>query len=184
VTRHVVGALSTVPPVFKRRTDVVERPTDIAALMWIPIGNEPPARVAAGFDQAWLVESRVQWDGATPVAGRVVPGFKQISFLRRAPEITREEFATHWTDVHAPLARLHHPALWRYTQNVVIRPLRDGMADDVDGIAELTMRLRLDFSERMYDSPEGRRIVGADVRKFLDLRASRMVWAREHSPSV
>jgi uncharacterized protein (TIGR02118 family) len=148
-------------------------------IAWLPAS-------AAGGDlgfasQAWLVDQRPQWDsfGGPRVPGRPIPGVKQLTFLRRAAGIDRETFASHWSSVHAPLARIHHPALWRYQQNVVMKPLLPGMDDTVDGIAELTMRLRLDFLERMYDSPAGRDIVGADVRTFLDLRASKLVWTRE-----
>jgi uncharacterized protein (TIGR02118 family) len=186
MTLHVVGALTMAPavPNAKGRTDLVENPTDIAALVWLPTSLARAEDDAEGFNQAWLVDTRVQWDKAPPQPGRPVPGVKQVSLLRRAAAMDRDQFGAHWSDVHAPLARVHHPSLWRYTQNVVVRPLVDGMADDVDGIAELTMRLRLDFSERMYDSPEGRQIVGADVRRFLDLRSSRMLWSREYAASA
>ncbi len=157
--------------------DLVEDPGDVVAVVTIDptaVGKVPGAR------HAWLVEPRPQWDGFTGRAA-VVPGVKQVTFLYRAASIDRAAFARHWTENHAALARTHHPALWRYRQNVVVDTLLPG-TPDIDGIAELGMRLRLDFRERMYDSDEGRRIVGEDVRRFLDLRRSWQLITREHHP--
>jgi uncharacterized protein (TIGR02118 family) len=178
--QYVVGTLAKPAKVAgASRMDIVDGPTDIGAVVWVAGADAPVDE----FDHAWLVESRVQWDGAQARPGLPVPGVKQVTLLRRAAGIDHEEFTSHWAEVHAPLARIHHPALWRYTQNVVVRPLRDGPFADIDGIAELGMRLRLDFSERMYDSPEGRAVVSADVRRFLNLRAGRMLWTREYPAS-
>lgn len=129
---------------------------------------------------AWLVEERPQWDGAPASVKGPVVGVKQVTFLRRAASIDHAQFADHWSTAHAALARRHHPTLLRYRQNVVVDTLIPGTPEDVDGIAELGMRLRLDFRERMYDSDEGRRIVGEDVRRFLDLRRSWQMITREY----
>jgi uncharacterized protein (TIGR02118 family) len=120
--------------------------------------------------EAYRVDQRVQWDrGGATVA--------RISFVRRAPGLTREEFARHWMEVHAPLARRHHPGICRYVQNVVVETLTPG-APEVDGIAELGFATLDDFRERMYDSPEGREIIAADVRTFLDVGAGWRMLAR------
>jgi len=117
-----------------------------------------------GPAQAYLVEERVQWE-LNPE-----PAVTRFSFLQRRPGLTREEFARHWYDVHTPLARKHHPCLVRYVQNVVVATLTPD-TPDLDGIAELSVERADDFDERMYDSPEGREIVAADVRTFIDLSA-------------
>jgi uncharacterized protein (TIGR02118 family) len=113
--------------------------------------------------RAWLVEERALWDELDG------PGITRFSFLRRANGLTRADFARHWTEVHAPLARVHHPALRRYVQNIVVEPL--GNAEDIDGIVELGFATALDLEERMYDSDEGRAAVAADVKTFLDVGA-------------
>jgi uncharacterized protein (TIGR02118 family) len=176
MTQRVVGTLTSVPEGFPGRVDVVHGDNPIRAIGWA----DPDVDLDQ-FADAWLVDEQVRWDGATP--GRPVTGVKQVTFLRRAAAMTHDQFVEHWTTRHVPLARAHHPALWRYRQNIVIKPL---LADtpDFDGIAELGMRLRLDFRERMYDSDEGRRIVGEDVRRFLDIPAGRMFWTREYSDVV
>jgi uncharacterized protein (TIGR02118 family) len=155
------------------------------AVVWLPVEDASVAATLAssvpGVQDAWLAERCTQWDGApSPPDGQAVTGVKQVTFLRRASGMDRAQFAHHWSTVHAPLARVHHPALWRYRQSVVISPLLPSTPDDVDGVAELGMRLRLDFAERMYDSTEGQRIVGADVRTFLDLRRSSQLVTREY----
>jgi uncharacterized protein (TIGR02118 family) len=94
----------------------------------------------------------------------------RISFVRRARGLTREDFARHWSQVHAPLARRHHPGVCRYVQNVVIHTLRPD-APHVDGIAELGFASLDDLRERMYDSPAGQELIAADVREFIDVAA-------------
>ena len=63
---------------------------------------------------------------------------KMFAVLRRNPEMTVEEFRTHWREHHGPLIR-SHPNLARhivrYEQHVRHRP--DGLSgnDGIDGIA-------------------------------------------------
>jgi hypothetical protein len=53
-----------------------------------------------------------------------------------------------------------------YVQHVVTEALTPG-ADVIDGVAALGFRTRADFETRFYDSDEGRRVIGEDVRRFL-----------------
>jgi len=142
------------------------RDEDVAAIAVFRSQELPPLDRA----EAYRVDERVQWDDGRATVAR-------ISFVRRAPGLTHEEFARHWTEVHAPLARRHHPGICRYVQNIVVEPLtRD--APDIDGIAELGFASLDDFRDRMYDSPEGREIITADVRTFLDVEAGWRMLAR------
>lgn len=121
--------------------------------------------------EAYRVDERVQWDrGGATVA--------RISFVRRAPGLSHEEFAHHWTEVHAPLARRHHPGIARYVQHVVVEALTRG-APEVDGVAELGFASLADYRDRMYDSPEGQQVIAADVRRFLDVEAGWRMLARQ-----
>jgi uncharacterized protein (TIGR02118 family) len=125
--------------------------------------------------EAYRVEERRQWDrgGETVV---------RIAFVRRSPGLSREEFADHWTNVHAPLARKHHPTLVRYVQNIVIEPVTPG-APEVDGVAELGFRSLKDVHQRMYDSPAGAEIIRRDIQRFLDVPAGwRMLGQRARPP--
>lgn len=107
-----------------------------------------------------IVEDRTWPDGS------YAPGIKYVSFVRRAEELTHEQFVRHWSEVHAPLAREHHVGLSGYTQNVVRRAYSPGSAD-IDGIAELRFLTRTDHEERFYDSDEGKAAIRADVKQFI-----------------
>jgi uncharacterized protein (TIGR02118 family) len=132
--------------------------------------DDVPELDGLGRVEAYRVDERVQWDREPATVTR-------ISFVRRAPGLTRAEMARHWTEVHAPLARVHHPGISRYVQNVVVEPLTPS-APEVDGIAELGFASLDDFRHRMYDSPEGQQVIATDVRRFLDVGAGWRMLAR------
>ncbi len=161
-----------------------EHPPDVTALAAAWVGAPPSASTiarwfpGAGVD-AYVVEEhvRIDYDRDWP-DGTESPGVRRISFVRAAPGLTRAEMARHWGEVHWPIAQVHHPALWRYVQNVVVEPVTTD-APEVDGIAELHFRSIADLRDRFYDSDEGLRIVAEDVRQFLDRGAGWRVLARE-----
>jgi uncharacterized protein (TIGR02118 family) len=110
--------------------------------------------------RAWQVEPRHIIVSPSDVE------LKRVSFVRRADGLTHDEFAAHWTEVHAPLACVHHPGVAEYTQNVVLESLTPGGAH-IDGIAELGFRTRADFEQRFYDSDAGKAAIRADVATFI-----------------
>jgi uncharacterized protein (TIGR02118 family) len=161
------------------------QPEDVheISFVWLPDDVDPGAWVmetAQGMQvTAYLVDQRVQWDYERDWPdGAPSPGVKQLSFVRRLPSITRDEFAAHWNDVHAPLARVHHPGIWRYVQNVVVEPLTPA-APELDGVAELHFRTVDDLRDRMYDSEEGKARIRADVKTFIDVPAGWRMMATE-----
>ena len=81
---------------------------------------------------------------------------KSISLLTRRPELTHEQFMTHWVEIHAPLAHAV-PGLRRYIQNHIrderTRPDIATTEVAVDGIAELWYDDR-DTMTRALASPE------------------------------
>ena len=117
--------------------------------------------------EAWRVDVHrpIQWERTWP-DGETAPGVRMVSFVRRAHDLTPQQFARHWTERHAPLARKHHVGLWDYTQNVVRRAYTPG-GGQIDGIAELHFRTRADFETRFYDSDEGRAAIREDVQRFI-----------------
>jgi uncharacterized protein (TIGR02118 family) len=123
-----------------------------------------------GAGEAYLVDERLQWDDG---AGEVT----QLSFVRRAAGLDRDVFARHWSEIHAPLARVHHPKVVRYAQHVVMDALTPG-APEVDGIAELTFTTLEDCRSNRYDTPEGQRIISEDVARFLNIGAGWRTVAR------
>ena len=144
---------------------VTGRPEHVAGIA-IVRGDAPLPATA----EAYGVDERFQWDRGGETVFR-------ISFVRRADGMTREQFADHWTNVHAPLARKHHPVLVRYVQNIVVEKLTPD-APDVDGIAELGFRTMRDVHHRNYDSPAGAAIIRRDIQRFLDVPAGWRMLAK------
>jgi uncharacterized protein (TIGR02118 family) len=117
--------------------------------------------------EVWRVDPRRPkvWDRTWP-DGETAPGIKMVSFMQRAEGTTHEQFARHWTERHTPLAVRHHVGLWNYTQNVVRRAYTPG-GGSIDGVAELHFRTRRDFSDRFFDSDQGRTVILEDVVRFM-----------------
>jgi uncharacterized protein (TIGR02118 family) len=134
---------------------------------------------AASVVAAYRLEERMQWDYERTWSGHRTPGMKQLSFLVRADGMSRDAFAGHWHDVHAPLARKHHPTIWRYVQDVVLERLTDD-SPEIDGLAELSYRSYEDWRDRKYDSDEGQAVIVADIPRFIDTAASWHVLGHEH----
>jgi len=107
----------------------------------------------------------ITWDRTWP-DGEYAPGVKYVSFVRRLDGTSHGQFVRHWSEVHAPIARMHHVGLADYTQNDVRAAYTPGGAG-IDGVAELRFRTRGDFEDRFYDSDEGKAVIRADVKKFI-----------------
>ena len=114
--------------------------------------------VPDGAMRAYEVRSIVQQDlPASPV--------RMWVFFEHRRSISYDEFSSHWADVHAPLARMHHVGMRRYVQHHVVGEVR-GDGTPVHGIAELHFDSLDDFASRFYASDESVRIIGEDVAKF------------------
>jgi len=85
---------------------------------------------------------------------------KSISLLTRRPELTHEQFMTHWVEIHAPLAHAV-PGLRRYIQNHIrderTRPDIATTEVAIDGVAELWYEDRAAM-DRANASPEAKRL--------------------------
>lgn len=90
---------------------------------------------------------------------------KLLFFCRRRPDLTHERYATLLLDGHVPLALRHHPSMRRYVVNIVEQSLAD--APPLDSIGALWFDTLADYQERLYDSPEGERIIARDVARFM-----------------
>ena len=150
------------------------------AMAWLRDGA--PLDPATWFDKpvdAYLVDERVQidwtrdWPDGTPTVA-----IEHLPFVRRIPELTRDQFAAHWSEKHALLVPIHHPGVARYVQNVVIEPLTPD-APEFDGVAQLYFRTAHDLHERYYDSDAGQKIVFEDVARFLDRGNGWRILAQE-----
>jgi hypothetical protein len=90
---------------------------------------------------------------------------KIVFLCRRRPSLSREQYAAHVLDGHAPLALKHHPTLLRYVINLV-EDASPG-APELDSLPALYFASLEDFRERLYDSPEGQEIIRRDVERFM-----------------
>jgi uncharacterized protein (TIGR02118 family) len=134
-----------------------------------PEGERVVQRDVAGFmggAHAYATTEHVPKPGGERPPGQRTPGIKLLCPVRRAPELTHAAFVEHWLTRHVPLALEHHPHLVRYVTNVVDQSLSDG-APEWDGFAELCFAAPADARERMFGTPEGERIVRADIARFI-----------------
>jgi hypothetical protein len=90
---------------------------------------------------------------------------KLVFLCRRRPDLTRAEYARRVLEEHAPLALRHHPTLRRYEIHVAESDPEDG--PEVDSLPALWFESLADFSERLYDSPDGREAIRRDVARFM-----------------
>jgi uncharacterized protein (TIGR02118 family) len=90
---------------------------------------------------------------------------KLIFLCTRRPDITHERYTELLLDGHVPIALQHHPTMRRYTVNIVERGPESEAA--LDSIGELSFETLADFRERLYDSPEGEKVVHRDVARFM-----------------
>ena len=90
---------------------------------------------------------------------------KLVFLCRRRPDLTPAEYAERLLGGHVPLALRHHPTLRRYVVNLVEGTR--GPAPALDSVGELWFDTLADYRDRLYDSPEGERIIARDVTGFL-----------------
>jgi uncharacterized protein (TIGR02118 family) len=90
---------------------------------------------------------------------------KLIFLCRRRSDITHERYTDLLLSGHVPIALQHHPTMRRYVVNIV-EQTPAGWAE-LDSIGELSFDDLDDFRERLYDSPDGRKIVERDVAGFM-----------------
>lgn len=90
---------------------------------------------------------------------------KLIFLCRRRADLTHERYERLLLDGHVPLALRHHPTMRRYVVNVV--DASPPGWDPLDSVGELSFDTLDDFRERLYDSPEGERVIARDVQGFM-----------------
>ena len=91
---------------------------------------------------------------------------KLVFLCRRRPDLSHARYVELLLRGHVPIALAHHPTLRRYVVNVVEGTRGAGLepAPALDSIGELWFDSLADYRERLYDSPEGARVVAEDVK--------------------
>jgi hypothetical protein len=119
-------------------------------------------RALTGDGEGYLVEESLVFERG-PVTDRALT---RIGSQSRAPGLTRDGFARHWREVHAPLVERHQPGIVRYVQNVVVQQFY-GEDHRVDGFHESTFADEAAYRDRLFDDAAGREALGADTRLLL-----------------
>jgi uncharacterized protein (TIGR02118 family) len=176
---YVVNAVEASPPGWPELDSVAALSFDSLADYRERLYDSEEGRLAIGRDvarfmggaAAYATREHVQKD--TTVRGRLgirSPLVKLVCPIRRRPDMTHDAFVAHWLERHVPLALKHHPGLVRYVTNVVDESLGD--AEPLDGIAELCFADETGLRERMFDSPEGERVIRDDIARFIGATAA------------
>ena len=80
---------------------------------------------------------------------------KEIRFVRRNAQISREEFERYWIEEHAPLVSRSLPRLRRYVVNVVTSDSDDS---DIGGVVEMVWDniddMRAAYASDLWNAPE------------------------------
>jgi uncharacterized protein (TIGR02118 family) len=134
------------------------------------LASEAPPVAPAEVYGAYRVEERCLKEGA----GRVF----LVAPIVRAAALSPEALDAHWRDVHGPLALQHHVGMCEYRQLVVLERLSPD-APAFDGLSLLGFPDEDALARRMFDSEEGARALGRDVRCFLDGARGELAAMRE-----
>ena len=133
---------------------------------------EQDVRGFMGGAHAYATTEHIQKTaGASAPVGQRSAGVKLVCPIVRRPEMSHAAFVEHWLTRHVPLALCHHPGLQRYVTNVVDEQLSSSGAP-LDGIGELHFASAEARQTQMFDSPEGERIIRADIARFIGRTAA------------
>ena len=102
---------------------------------------------------------------------------KTLTFLRRKPGISKEEFLRHWLEIHGPLAARVVPGLRRYVQSHPV----PGFESDIDGIVELWWDNVESFNAYLaWRQTDDSKVLREDEEKFVDTKKWVRFVAEEH----
>jgi hypothetical protein len=153
-------------------------PPPFDVLLWAPGATPLELPSALGPATAtWLalrLRPRPAWDDAA--SSGVRPQVKQVSLLHAREDLGPGEFARHFRE-HVDVARLHHPAICRYTQHDVIE--QAGPAErSVQGVSELWFPDEATLVDRYFAGPDSVPVVRADNREYIDFRGTLSLLVR------
>jgi len=93
---------------------------------------------------------------------------KAIALLKRKPGFSREEFVSHYEEIHAPLIMKHSTGLEKYVRNHVVA-LADGEEPGFDCITELWYHDMEAFKSSISVwGTEAGKVIRDDEDSFLD----------------
>jgi uncharacterized protein (TIGR02118 family) len=102
---------------------------------------------------------------------------KSLTFIKRKPGLSKEEFLTYWKEIHGPLAANVVPGLIKYVQ---CHPV-PGFPSDIDGIVELWWDSPAAFREFLaWRQTDESKVLRDDEEKFVDTSQWNRFVAQEH----
>lgn len=116
------------------------------------------------------VDENVRWD--EPIEGAV---HSMFAFFHAAPGLDRDDFARRYRE-HADVARVHHPGIRRYVQDIVTAQEAEERWR-CDAISELHFAGPEEYRDRFWLGDESREIVARDVERFSDASSAKAVVA-------
>lgn len=123
-------------------------------------------RVRASYE----VDDELVWD--EPIAGAV---YSMFAFFRPPPGVEGEEFVSRYRE-HSEVARVHHPGVRRYVQDIVSS--QSGEARWMcAAISELHFAGPDEFRDRFWLDEASREIVQRDFERFSDPSTAKTVVA-------
>jgi hypothetical protein len=133
------------------------------ALSWLWVASQrharelvSEARSALGCTETFTVTEHVVVDHHTPTA------VARLGFIRRREGLTHQQFADHWTGVHAPLVMAHQPLFSRYVANVA------DPSSGWDGVVEQHFIDAATWAEHDRRIVAERAEVRNDITRFID----------------
>jgi hypothetical protein len=159
-------------PFVDLRGSAPDRP-HFAGLAWTADATSGPLG-----DRGWHAERHIVWDDG-PGDAHPSGWIKQVSLVRRRPDVDIETFAARYRG-HGEVARARH-GMFRYAQTLLGAPVH-GVTDDdqrVDGISELWFRDRADWRDRFYLGGDSAAAVRVDTETFIDFTTTRSAIVME-----
>ena len=102
---------------------------------------------------------------------------KSLTFLKKKPGMTQEEFLRYWKETHGPLAAKVVPGLRKYVQSHPV----PGFESDIDGIVELWWDNPEAFRSFLsWRQTEEAKVLKEDEEKFVDTSQWVRFVAEEH----
>jgi EthD domain len=198
-TVHSPLAVEAMPSQTFYTADLADEPASVDGIAFLRLDDvnvlNDPARLYASHE----FEERIAADGLylfsamhgylvdevvhrnvprTWPLGQRSPGVKQISLLRRRPELDATEFRQIYEHEHGRLTLQEHPGLWRYIQNFVVDAVTPD-APPLDAITERHFRSEDDFRNGSYRNDNSQRVLNEDSSRFIDRSSVVSVLTRE-----